>query len=64
MNEGRLGHSWYAWPLVEIKSSSDRLFSGQSGLLLVRARRQNMGSFLYSRFTDYIEKNNFRTHGL
>ena len=40
------------------------LLAGQSGILMVRNRHENMGSYLVSGFKRFVNANNFRTHGL
>ena len=40
------------------------LLAGQSGILMVRNRNENMGSYIVSGFKRFVTANNLRTHGL
>ncbi len=40
------------------------LLAGQSGILMIRNRNENMGRYLISGFKRFVNENNFRTHGL
>ena len=46
--------------------SEDRqsLLAGQSGIIMVRNRNENMGSYIVSGFKRFVTANNLRTHGL
>ncbi|QEG24333.1 efflux RND transporter periplasmic adaptor subunit [Mariniblastus fucicola] len=53
-------------PLEIELARSDRqtLLPGQAGQILVRAREQNMGTYLAQNFVRFVKRNNLRTHGL
>jgi putative peptide zinc metalloprotease protein len=40
------------------------LLPGQSGQLIIRERNQSIGAYLAQNFTQFVKKNNLRTHGL
>ena len=40
------------------------LVASQTGQLIVRSREQNMGTYIAQGLSRFIEKNNYRTHGL
>ena len=40
------------------------LLAGQTGILMIRNRNENMGRYLISGFKRFVNENNFRTHGL
>ena len=40
------------------------LLAGQSGILMVRNRIENMGSYIVSGFKRFVTAHNLRTHGL
>ena len=42
----------------------ETLVAGQTGQLIVRSRKQNMGGYLAHNLVRFIRENNFRTHGL
>ena len=42
----------------------ETLVAGQTGELIVRSRKQNMGGYLAHNLIRFIRENNFRTHGL
>ena len=42
----------------------EQLVPGQTGLMMVRGRNENMGAYLKNNFIRFIRENNYRTHGL
>ncbi len=52
---------------IQIKLPAEeqqRLFAGQGGMMVVRARQQNLGTYLAFNFARFLRHNTLRTHGL
>ena len=50
--------------LVDLKLHSQHLASGQTGLMFLKARHQNLGQYLYANTMRFLRRNTVRTHGL
>jgi len=49
---------------VDLSLNHDGLLSGQTGLMFLSVRKQNLGSFLASAVQQFLNRNIVRTHGL
>jgi len=63
---GEAGEMLLTWPHVSIDLTlnSPHLASGQTGLMYLKARQQNLGSYLFASVRQFFQRNLVKSHGL